>query len=58
MYLDCELEINHLRHVNACDQCEDASSNAKRTPPIGDPNAAAIPAAAPLEIKSLLSYAS
>jgi hypothetical protein len=40
--------------VRGKDQKEEASSNAKSTPPIGAPNAAATPAAQPAETKSRL----
>mmetsp|Transcript_6786 Transcript_6786/g.16927 ORF Transcript_6786/g.16927 Transcript_6786/m.16927 type:complete len:236 (-) Transcript_6786:501-1208(-) len=45
-----------VRHVSCCDQKEAASSMAKSTPPIGAPNAAATPAAAPADTKSRLSW--
>lgn len=47
----------HARHLHSrcCEKYVVASSSAKRTPPIGAPNAAAKPAAAPSLIKSLRS---
>ena len=41
----------HL-HVVSCDQCVDASSREKSTPPMGAPNAAASPDATPADRKS------
>ena len=40
------------RHMSSDPQNDDASSFANRIPPIGAPNAAANPAAAPIEMKS------
>ena len=40
-----------LCHVSSWDQWDEASSIEKRTPPIGAPNAAATPVAAPIEMK-------
>mmetsp|Transcript_46660 Transcript_46660/g.146663 ORF Transcript_46660/g.146663 Transcript_46660/m.146663 type:complete len:423 (-) Transcript_46660:51-1319(-) len=45
-----------VRQVSGCDQYVAASSIAKSVPPIGAPNAAATPAAAPAETKSRLSW--
>ncbi len=42
-------------HVSDWFQKEEPSSKLKRTPPMGAPNAAATPAAAPEETKSRLS---
>ena len=42
-------------HVRDWFQNEEPSSKLKRTPPMGAPNAAATPAAAPEETKSRLS---
>mmetsp|Transcript_32216 Transcript_32216/g.76522 ORF Transcript_32216/g.76522 Transcript_32216/m.76522 type:complete len:275 (+) Transcript_32216:117-941(+) len=42
----------NVRHTSAGDQCEDASSRTKRSPPTGAPNAAAMPAPAPAQINS------
>ena len=41
-----------LFHVSGSDQNDEASSNAKSTPPIGAPKAAATPAAQPPDTKS------
>ena len=45
----------NVRSVCTMLQCVDASSNENSTPPNGAPNAAATPAAAPIEMKSRLS---
>ena len=45
------IAVKKTPHVKGKDQNEDASSREKSTPPIGAPNAAATPAAAPLLTK-------
>ena len=42
----------NVRHINDGDQKDAASSKLKSIPPIGAPNAAANPEAAPMEMKS------
>lgn len=49
-------EHKNTFHVSFVDQNELASSKLNKTPPTGAPNAAATPAAAPPDTKSLLSW--